>query len=242
MLYKNRNADLEDVILVDNLEVKQPNQQQQQQLQDATRVRGSGSFSFNSLTLHNMAPAGSLGRSSAHQHALDSTLFTPRSPTPDPSLLSMSVSQSPSSHSILSSSASSPAPSPSPSPTPGQAPPSGLVERGGTKLTPRPLRSSGDFFAQLKSLVGKCFGLLLAFVASRLDPLLDAAILVENFSAKRRSELPSLRPVIAFLQKTLSVFQVNLVYLTLSQQFFYEVFSRINNILMNGVLLRFHCI
>jgi hypothetical protein len=132
-------------------------------------------------------------------------------------------------------------PSPAPSPTPGtSANNSGSLERGGSaKLQFRPLRSSGDFFTQLKALVGKCFSLLLAFVASRLDPLLDQAILVENFSAKKRNELPSLRPVISFLQKTLSVFQVNLVHLSLSQQFFSEVFGRINNILMNGVLLRF---
>jgi hypothetical protein len=110
------------------------------------------------------------------------------------------------------------------------------------KLQFRPLRSSGDFLVQLKTLVGKCFGLLLAFVAGRLDPLLDQTILVENFSAKKRNELPSLRPVISFLQKTLSVFQVNLVHLSLSQQFFSEVFARVNDILMNGVLLRYCCI
>ena len=200
------------------------------------RARSSGSFSFNSLTLHNM-PVGSLGRTSSHAGA--DGQFTPRSATPDIS----NYSQSPASQmgSYFPQQQQTSSPSPSPSPTPGSSSASsGSFDRGGsTKLQFRPLRSSGDFFTQLKALVGKCFGLLLSFVAGRLDPLLDQAILVDNFSTRKRNELPSLRPVISFLQKTLSVFQVNLVHLSLSQQFFSEVFARINNILMNGVLLRF---
>eukprot|EP00026_Physarum_polycephalum_P000058 Phypoly_transcript_00058.p1 GENE.Phypoly_transcript_00058~~Phypoly_transcript_00058.p1 ORF type:complete len:2549 (-),score=561.62 Phypoly_transcript_00058:70-7716(-) len=223
MLYKNRGADLEDIIAVEPLDVKQA-------VQDETknRARSSGSFSVSSLTL---APIGSLGRSSAYSSSdARDALITSRAPTPDVSNFS---------HSVTNSGSYFPS-SPSPTPRGGDSGnSSGTFDRGGSaKLQFRPLRSSGDFFSQLKALVGKCFGLLLAFVASRLDPLLDQTILVENFSAKKRNELPSLRPVISFLQKTLSVFQVNLVHLSLSQQFFSEVFARINNILMNGVLLR----
>jgi len=90
----------------------------------------------------------------------------------------------------------------------------------------------------MKTLVSKCFGLLLAQIASKLDPLLESTILIESFSSKTKSEIPSIAPLINLLQKALSVFQVNMVHLSLSQQFFSEVFLRINNILMNGVLLR----
>eukprot|EP00026_Physarum_polycephalum_P003241 Phypoly_transcript_03251.p1 GENE.Phypoly_transcript_03251~~Phypoly_transcript_03251.p1 ORF type:complete len:790 (+),score=120.28 Phypoly_transcript_03251:83-2452(+) len=100
-----------------------------------------------------------------------------------------------------------------------------------------PLRSSEDFLAQLMGVVGKCFGSVLTIVAAHLDPLLDKAILVENFAEIQQNE-PNIQAVNSFLNDILSAFQRNLVHLTLSQQFFYEVFSRINNYLMNGVILR----
>lgn len=58
-----------------------------------------------------------------------------------------------------------------------------------------PLSSVDDFFSQLKAIVGKCFGLMLALAAGQLEPLLEASILVENFAMKKRNEIPSLRPI-----------------------------------------------
>jgi len=108
--------------------------------------------------------------------------------------------------------------------------------RNHEKKALHPLRSSSDFFAQLKGIVARCFGLLLAHIASKLDPLLESTILIDNFASN--AEIPSLAPIVDLLQKALSFFQVNMVHLSISQQFFSEVFLRINKILMNGVLLK----
>src|ERR1700677_2226406 len=109
-----------------------------------------------------MPAPGSLGRSSAYAHADPrdgSSLFTPRAPTPDVSNLSMSPTVS--GGYFPQSAPPSPAQSQG---TSGNT--SGSFDRGGSaKLQFRPLRSSGDFFTQLKALVGKCFSLLLSFVA-----------------------------------------------------------------------------
>jgi hypothetical protein len=102
----------------------------------------------------------------------------------------------------------------------------------------RPLSSSQDFFSQLKDVLGNFFRALLTFVAEQLDPLLDNTILVENFAQTKSSERPNIHPVNSLLNEALAAFQRNFVHLTLSQQFFSEVFGRINSHLMNGVLLR----
>jgi hypothetical protein len=101
-----------------------------------------------------------------------------------------------------------------------------------------PLGSSEEFFSQLKDMLGKYFRTLLTFVAEQLDPLLDNTILVENFAQRKPSEQPNIHPVNSLLNETLAAFQRNFVHLKLSQQFFSEVFGRMNSYLMNGVLLR----
>jgi len=218
-LHKNGNGDTEDIIEVELQGLKQ--------LEDLSGCcSGRGSFRGYDRTLHARRDSGNLnnfsvlGGSASSNGRVESTVtpsITPIDATTPPS----PIPSTPSSISTFLASLT----------------PANDARASSMKLF-RPLRSSSDFFAQMKQLVGKLFGHLLANIASKFDPLLESTILLDNFSTPSIQEIPSLTPLTNLLQKALSIFQASSVHLSLSQQFFSEVFLRINDTLMNGVLLR----
>eukprot|EP00026_Physarum_polycephalum_P004511 Phypoly_transcript_04532.p1 GENE.Phypoly_transcript_04532~~Phypoly_transcript_04532.p1 ORF type:complete len:686 (+),score=96.61 Phypoly_transcript_04532:100-2157(+) len=114
---------------------------------------------------------------------------------------------------------------------------SGNIPAPPKKLECKLLTSSDDFVCQLKEIVARCFGNLLAFAAEQIDPLLEKSIFAEDFRLRKPGAL-NMNLINSFLNELLSTFQRNLVHLTLSQQFFSQLFSRINSYLINGVLFR----
>jgi hypothetical protein len=108
-----------------------------------------------------------------------------------------------------------------------------------TSLYLQPLQSGKDFVVQLREIVGKCYSLILSSVCTKMDSLLESSVLIEKMGKFKSDNNPNLEFITSLLTKVLCVFQTNFVYISFSQQFFSEVFARINGMLFNAVLLRY---
>ncbi|KAN0033402.1 hypothetical protein ACTA71_002829 [Dictyostelium dimigraforme] len=117
-----------------------------------------------------------------------------------------------------------------------------------------------DFIDQLQQSTGRTFGLIFKTTTLKLSPLVDGAILNENYNRKLTSisassfgsvgslgngfgsggapTLVSIELITAYLSSIITIFQHRMVHFTLSQRFFNQVFCWIGALIMKGFMLR----
>ncbi|KAK5574928.1 hypothetical protein RB653_010182 [Dictyostelium firmibasis] len=118
-----------------------------------------------------------------------------------------------------------------------------------------------DFIDQLQQGTGRTFGLIFRIATSKLSPLVDGAILNENYNKKLTisassfgglgngvssfsstngigGNLLSIELITTYLSSIISIFQHRMVHFTLSQRFFNQVFCWIGALIMKGFMLR----
>eukprot|EP01132_Coremiostelium_polycephalum_P002883 gene2883-3584_t len=106
-----------------------------------------------------------------------------------------------------------------------------------------------EFLKHLQATVGRTYGLLFRIVTSKLTPLIDGAILNENYNRKpitstfghvlqQPNPLIQIEHITSFLFSIISVFQHRMIHFTLSQQFFNQIFCWIGAIILKLFMLR----
>ncbi|KAM9985090.1 hypothetical protein ACTFIY_009513 [Dictyostelium cf. discoideum] len=142
----------------------------------------------------------------------------------------------------------------------------GDLEELNERLSHQSLTSSGkfsgggsgiDFIDQLQQSTGITFGLIFKATTLKLSPLVDGAILNENYNKKLTSisassfgsggfglgsngvgSVLSIELITTYLSSIITIFQHRMVHFTLSQRFFNQVFCWIGALIMKGFMLR----
>eukprot|EP01133_Synstelium_polycarpum_P013441 gene13441-15840_t len=118
-----------------------------------------------------------------------------------------------------------------------------LEEIDGQLVGVKPMASS-DFVIQLQQSVGRSFGMLFRIVTTKLQPILDGAILNENYNVKKpvanghSQPLMQMDHITSYLFSIISIFQHRMIHFTLSQPFFNQVFCWIGAIMLKAFMLR----
>jgi len=116
------------------------------------------------------------------------------------------------------------------------------------------IKSSTDFLQELSRTIGRTYGQLYKIVTTKLGPLIEGAILNENYKRKpttsiistafgrvdasQGSPVMNLEYITSYLFSVISVFQHRMIHFTFSQQFFNQIFCWIGIQIFKGFMLR----